>query len=67
MGFLDGSEGEEPTCNAGDSGDSDLIPEWGRSLEESMATHCSILARKFPWTEEPDWLWSMGLQRVRHN
>ena len=28
-------------------------------LEESMATHCSILARKIPWTEEPDWLRSM--------
>ena len=22
-------------------------------LEKEMATHCSILARKFPWTEEP--------------
>ena len=24
-----------------------------------MATHSSILARKIPWTEEPDWLRSM--------
>ena len=26
---------------------------WKDSLEESMATHCSILARRIPWTEEP--------------
>ena len=27
-----------------------------------MATHSSILAWKFPWTEEPDGLQTMGLQ-----
>ena len=37
------------------------------SLEEDMATHCSILAWKIPWTEEPGGLWSMGLQRVGHD
>ena len=31
-------------------------------LEESMATHCSILARRIPWTEEPGRLWSIGSQ-----
>ena len=25
-----------------------------------MATHCSILARRIPWTEEPGGLQSMG-------
>ena len=35
-------------------------------LEESMATHSSILAWKTPWTEEPNGLPSMGSQRVRH-
>ena len=30
-------------------------------LEKEMATHCSILAWKIPWTEEPDGLQSMGL------
>ena len=30
-----------------------------------MATHCSILAWKIPWTEEPDGLQSTGSQRVR--
>ena len=35
-------------------------------LEESMATHASILAWRIPWTEEPGRLQSMGLQRVGH-
>ena len=29
-------------------------------LEEEMATHCSILAWRIPWTEEPGGLQSMG-------
>jgi len=40
-------------ANAGATGDSGLIPGSGRSLEEKMATHCSILARIIPWTGEP--------------
>ena len=36
-------------------------------LEEGMATHSSILARKIPWTEEPGRLWSIGSREVRHN
>ena len=32
-----------------------------------MAAHCSILAWRIPWTEEPGGLQFMGLQRVRHN
>ena len=36
-------------------------------LEKGMATHFSILAWGFPWTEEPDWLQSKELQRVRHD
>ena len=35
-------------------------------LEEEMATHSSILARKIPWIEEPGGLQSIGSQRVRH-
>ena len=41
MGFFDGSDGEESTCNAGDAG---LIPGLGRPLEKGMATHSTILA-----------------------
>ena len=36
-------------------------------LEEEMATHSSILARRIPWTEEPGGLQSMGSQRVGHD
>ena len=32
-----------------------------------MATHSSILASRIPWTEEPDGLQSLGLQRGGHN
>ena len=35
---------------------------WEDPLEKGMATHFSILAWKFPWTEEPGGLQSMGLQ-----
>ena len=31
-------------------------------LEESMATHSSVLAGRIPWTEEPGGLQSVGLQ-----
>ena len=36
-------------------------------LEESMATHSSILARRILQTEEPGRLQSMESQRVGHN
>ena len=50
LGFPGGSAGKETACNAGDMG-SFLSGE--DSLEEEMATHSSILARKITWTEEP--------------
>ena len=37
------------------------------TLDESMATHSSILAWRIPWTEEPGGLQSMGLQIVGHD
>ena len=40
---------------------------WEDPLEEGMATHSSILAWRIPRTEEPCGLWSMDLQRVRHD
>ena len=40
-----------------------LIPGSGRSPREKNATHSNILAWKIPWTEEPGWLQSMGLQK----
>ena len=43
------------------------IPGLGDSLEEGMATHCSILAWRIPRTEEPGGLQSMGLPTVGYN
>ena len=59
--FSGDSDSKESTCNAGDLG---LIPGSGRSPEREMATHSTILAWRIPWTEEPSWLQSMGLQRI---
>ena len=42
------------------------IPGLGRSPEEGMASHCSILAWRIPRTEEPGEQ-SMGVQRVGNN
>ena len=36
---------------------------WEDTLEEEMASHSGILAWDIPWTEEPDGLQSMGLQK----
>ena len=43
---------KNPPVNAGDIRDWGSIPGSGRSLEEGMAVHSSILARRFPWTQE---------------
>ena len=40
---------------------------WEDLLEEGMATYSSIIARKFPWTEETPGLQSRGSQRVGHD
>ena len=53
---------KNPPANAGDAREASSIPEWGRYLEEEMATHSSILVWKIPWPEEPGGLQSMGLQ-----
>ena len=37
------------------------------TLEKEMATHSSTITWKILWTEEPDRLQSMGLQRVGHD
>ena len=44
------------------------VPSLGREdpLEKEMGTHSSIPACRIPWTEEPEGLQSMGLQRVGH-
>ena len=54
-------------AKAGDLRDLGLIPGSGRSPEEGMATHSSILAWRIPWTGEPGGLQSTGSQRVGHD
>ena len=57
---------KNPPANAGD------IKMWVQSLgqedplEKGIATHSRILAWKISWTEKPDGLQSIGLQRVGH-
>ena len=60
--FPGGLDSKESACNSGDLGSISVL---GRSLEKIMATHCSILAWRIPWAEEPGGLQSM--QRVRHD
>ena len=45
------------------------VPSLGQEdpLEESMATHSSILTWRIPWTEEPGGLQSIGSHRVGHD
>ena len=40
---------------------------WEDPLEKGMATHCSILAWRIPWIEEPGGVQSMGLQTVEQD
>ena len=51
---------KNPLVNAGE------VRDVGQEdpLGEEMATHSSILAWRIPWTEEPDRLQSIELQRV---
>ena len=55
------------STDARDIRDVGWIPGSGKSLEESMATHSSVLAWRIPWTEEPGGLQSMGFQRIGHD
>ena len=59
--------GKESSSNAGDAGDSGLIPGSGKSLEEGMETHFSFLAWRIPWPEEPGGPQSIGSQSVRNS
>ena len=58
QGFPGGSDGKESACNEGDLGS---ISGSGRSLEEGMATHSSILAWRNSWTEKLGGLQSIGM------
>ena len=66
MGFPGGVRVKESTCQCRRC--KRWFDPWvGRSHEEGMATHSSILAWRIPWTEEPGGLKSMRSQRVGHD
>ena len=41
--------------------------DWEDTLEKGVAIHCSILAWRIPWTEEPGRLQSMESQTVEYD
>ena len=55
---------KESACNVGDLG---LIPWLGRFPGERNGNPLQYSFLENPRTEEPDWLPSMGSQRVGHN
>ena len=54
-------------AKAKDIRDAGSIPGSGRSLEEGMETHSSIISWRIPWTEELGGLQSTELKRVRRD
>ena len=67
MGFLDGTEGKESAHNAGEIGDTGLIPGSGRFPWRRKWQPIPVLPEKISRTEKPVGLQSMGLQRVGHD
>ena len=51
-------------CLLANEGDVGSIPGSRRPLEKGMAMHSSVPTWEIPWTVEPGWPQSMGLQRV---
>ena len=65
VGFLGCTSSEESSCQCRRHNETWVQSlGWEDPLEEGMATHCSILAWRIPWTKEPGGLQSMGSQRV---
>ena len=67
MDFPGNSDSKASAYNAGDTGDTGLIPRLGRYLEKEIATHSSILAWRIPRTEKSLVGWSLWGRSVRHN
>ena len=64
LDFPGGSDGKESTCNVGDLC---LIPGLGRSPEGGLGNPLQYSCWRISWTEEPDGLSSIVLQRVGHD
>ena len=64
-GFPGGSQGEESACNAGKPWFDPWVGKvpWRKAWQPTPI----FLPGESPWTEEPDGLQSMGLQRVGYN
>ena len=71
MVFLGGTIAKNLPTNAEDTGEKvqSLVNPRSQEdpLEKEMATHSSILPWKIPWTEEPEGVQSMRLQRGGHD
>ena len=67
-GFPGGTSGKEPAGQCRRHERCGFHSWVGKTpLEEGMVTHSSILVWRIPWTEDPDGLQSMALQRVGPN
>ena len=64
MSFLGDSVVKNPPANTGVEGDAGSIPGSGISPGGGNGPQSSILIKKFPSTEEPAQLQSVGLQRA---
>ena len=58
---------KNPSDNAGDGKDTDLIPGSEISPRGGNSSPLQYSCLKIPWTEEPGGLEFMGLQRVGHD
>jgi len=59
LGLPGGSDSKESAFNVGHQGS---VPASGRFPGKDMENHCSILAWRIPWTEEPGGLQSTASQ-----
>ena len=64
IGAPGGRDGKESACSV-ETRVRSLC--WEDPLEKEMATHCSILAWRIPWMEEPSRLQSMRSQGIGHD
>ena len=67
MGFPGGSAVKNPHAMHESQEIQVLSLGWEDPLKEGMVIHSSILAWRIPWTEDPDRLQSIALQRDGHD
>ena len=65
--FPGGISVKEPPGNAGDAGDTGLIPGLGRSTGGGNGNPLQYACLENPWTEETGRLWPIGSQRISHD